>query len=216
MTEKTKTLVQCDFDGTITEQDASFLLLDTFTKENWRALLKEYTEGRITVGHFNTKAFAMIKADREALLKVIKEKTVIRPGVPELADFCDKKGFRLVIVSNGLDFYIEELVKDIGVADIEIFAARTRFNPEGLKVQYIGPDGNPLDDDFKESYVDLFLKEDYRIIYIGNGTSDFAPARKCNHIFAIDSLLSQCQKNKVACTPFSNLNDVVRTMESWE
>jgi len=37
-----KTLIQCDFDGTITEEDVSFILLDTFARGDWRRLLKEY------------------------------------------------------------------------------------------------------------------------------------------------------------------------------
>ena len=60
-----KTLVQCDFDGTITEEDMGFLLLDSFASKDWRRLLTEYREGRMSVGRFNTKAFAMVKADSE-------------------------------------------------------------------------------------------------------------------------------------------------------
>ena len=55
--ETMKTLVQCDFDGTITEEDVSFLLLDTFTDGNWRQMLEDYHEGRISVGVFNTRAY---------------------------------------------------------------------------------------------------------------------------------------------------------------
>jgi len=37
-----KTMVQCDFDGTITEEDVSFFLLDTFADGDWRQLWKDY------------------------------------------------------------------------------------------------------------------------------------------------------------------------------
>jgi 2-hydroxy-3-keto-5-methylthiopentenyl-1-phosphate phosphatase len=59
-----KTVVQCDFDGTITEKDVSFLLLDNFAEGNWRQLFKEYTESKMPVGTFNRRAFAMVKAAR--------------------------------------------------------------------------------------------------------------------------------------------------------
>ena len=39
-----KTLIQCDFDGTVTEEDVSFFLLDAFAQGDWRALLREYKE----------------------------------------------------------------------------------------------------------------------------------------------------------------------------
>ena len=34
-----KLAVQCDFDGTITEEDVSFLILDTFVGDIWREML---------------------------------------------------------------------------------------------------------------------------------------------------------------------------------
>lgn len=215
MSEVSKTLVQCDFDGTITEEDVSFMMLDTFAGGDWRQLFKEYQDGKISVGRFNTDAFAMVKADRESLLKVAKGKVKIRPSFHELVVCCRRQGFRLVIVSNGLDFYIEEILRDIGEGDIEIFAAQTRFHPGGLKVQYIGPDGNSLDDAFKEAYVNLFLGEGYRIIYVGNGTSDLSPARQCHYIFATGDLLAHCKQANLSCTPFTDFNEVVRVLELW-
>ena len=82
--KRTKTLVQCDFDGTITEEDVSFLILDAFADGDWRKLLEDYKEGRISVGSFNTRAFNMVKVDKEALQEFVKEKTRIRDGLPEL------------------------------------------------------------------------------------------------------------------------------------
>ncbi len=209
----TKTLVQCDFDGTITEKDVSFVLLDNFAEGEWRHLLRDYHDGKISVGHFNTVAFAMVKTDRQTLLKVAKSKVKIRPGFHELVVFCRRKGFRFVIVSNGLDFYIEEILRDSGVRDIEVFAAKTRFRPEGLKVQYIGPDGSHLDEDFKGAYVNSFLGEGYRIIYVGNGTSDFSPARRCHYVFATGDLLAHFKQANLDCLPFANFDEVVTVLE---
>jgi len=159
-----KTLVQCDFDGTITEEDTSFFLLDAFAQGDWRRLLREYKEHRISVGEFNTRAFAMVKADRPALLEAIKDKVRMRAGFHELVAYCSRRGFRLVIVSNGLDFYIEAILKDIGLENIEMYAAKTRFHPEGMQVRYIDPNGSQLDDGLKEAYIKSFLNQGYRVI----------------------------------------------------
>ncbi len=215
MSEVTKTLVQCDFDGTITEEDVSFLLLDAFADGDWRQLFREYEKGKISVGRFNMKAFAMVKADRASLLEVVKGKMKVRPGFHELVACCRSKGFRFVIVSNGLHFYIEEILRDIGMADIEVFAAQTRFHPEGVNVQYIGPDGKYLDSEFKVAYVNSFLREGYRIIYAGNGTSDIAPASQCHYIFATGTLLAHCKQADLGCTPFTDFNQVIKVLELW-
>jgi len=211
---KVKTIVQCDFDNTIASEDVSFQILDAFADGNWRRFLEEYREGKISVGVFSDKTFSMVKADEQTILNFIfKDQVKIRAGFRELLAHCAKKGFKFVIVSNGLSFYIDAILKDIDVADIEVFAAQTQFNPEGLKVKYIGPDGSQLQENFKKAYTELFLRKGYRVVYIGDGASDCSPASRAHHIFARDDLLACCRKNNLDCTPFNDLNDVVRGLE---
>ena len=167
----------------------------------------------MSVGRFNTKAFATVKTDRQTLLKFVKGKVKIRAGFQELLAFCRRKGFRFVIVSNGLVFYIEAILRDIGIDNIEVLAAQTNFGSEGIEARYIGPKGNEIQDGFKETYTRLFLSKDYRVVYIGNGTSDTLPARQAHHIFATGELLTYCKETNLACTPFVDLNDVVRGLE---
>jgi len=207
------TLVQCDFDGTITEEDMGFLLLDSFASEGWRQLLTEYREGRMSVGYFNTKAFAMVKADRQTLLKFVRSKVKIRAGFHELLGYCHEKGFRFAIVSNGLVFYIESILRDIGIDNIDILAAQTNFTPNGIETKYIGPEGNQIQDGFKETYIRLFLRNGYRVVYVGNGISDTSPAKLAHHIFATGELLNYCKETNLNCTPFVDLKDVVRGLE---
>lgn len=213
MSTDTKTMIQCDFDGTVTEKDVSFMMLDAYADGDWRQLLRDYQEGRISVGRFNMGAFAMVKADRESMLRVFKGNIAMRPGFVEMVDYCRARGFRFVIVSNGLDFYIKDIMDEISLGDIEIFSARTSFQTDSVQVQYIGPDGNELDDNFKGAYVDTFLAEGYRIIYMGNGASDIAPATQCHHIFATGTLLEHCRQTNLNCTSFDDFNQVMQTLK---
>ena len=208
-----KTLVQCDFDGTITEEDMGYLLLNSFARGDWRRLLAEYRQGRMSVGYFNTRAFATVKADKQTLIKFVRSKVKIRAGFHELLAYCRRKGFRFVIVSNGLVFYIEAILRDTGVDNIDILAAQTEFTSEGIEARYIGPEGNQLQDGFKEAYIRSFLRKGYRVMYIGNGISDTSPAKQAHHIFATGELLAYCKETNLHCTPFVDLNDVVRGLE---
>jgi 2-hydroxy-3-keto-5-methylthiopentenyl-1-phosphate phosphatase len=208
-----KTLVQCDFDGTVTEEDTSFFLLDAFAQGDWRRLLREYKEHRISVGEFNTKAFAMVKADKPTLLGALKGKVKVRAGFHELVEYCRRRGFRLVIVSNGLDFYIEATLKDLGLENIEVHAAQASFHTEGMEVQYVGPNGKRLEDGVKEAYTKSFLKLGYRVIYVGNGDSDFAPAKYAHHVFATGELLAYCREKNLNYKPFESFIDIVRDID---
>jgi len=208
-----KTLVQCDFDGTITEEDASFFLLDAFAQGDWRRLLREYKEHRISVGEFNTKAFAMVKDDKPTLVEALKGKVKVRAGFREMVDYCLEKGFRLVIVSNGLNFYINAVLKDLGLDSIEVHAAQASFHRGGMKVRYVGPEGKIFKDGFKETYIKSFLKLGYRVIYMGNGDSDCTPAKYAHHVFATGELLAYCRESKLSYKPFENFIDVVRDID---
>lgn len=208
-----KTLVQCDFDGTITEKDVSFLILDAYTDGGWKQIWDQYQGGKISVGAFNTRAFAMVKADEQALLSFIKSRVRIRAGFDELLACCERKGFKFIIVSNGLDFYIEAILRDIGIDNIDVFAAQTRFGTDGIDIRYIGPQGDQLEDGFKDAYVSLFRERGYRVIYIGNGASDISPARQAHHVFATGELLAHCREVKFDCTPFADLNDIITVLE---
>ncbi len=208
-TDAVKTIIQCDFDGTITEEDQAFLLLDAFASGNWRQLLTEYREGRISVGHFNARAFAMVKEDRQTLVNFAKQTAKIRPGFHELVSYCRREGVQFTIVSNGLDFYINTILTDIGLENIEVFAAQAQFTHGGIEVKYVGPDGAHLDSDFKETFTRLFLTKGYRVVYVGNGLSDISPAEHAYHVFARDELLNLCKQKRLDCIPFVDLNDVV-------
>ncbi len=212
-TDAVKTIIQCDFDGTITEEDQSFLLLDAFASGNWRQLLTEYRAGKMSVGNFNTRAFAMVKEDRQTLVNFVKQTAKIRPGFHGLVAYCRREELQFTIVSNGLDFYINTILTDIGLENIEAFSAQAQFAPGGLEVKYVGPDGAHLDSDFKESYTRLFLTNGYRVVYVGNGLSDLSAAKHAHWIFARDELLNLCKQKGLKCLPFVDLNDVVRGLK---
>jgi 2-hydroxy-3-keto-5-methylthiopentenyl-1-phosphate phosphatase len=209
-----KIIIQCDFDGTLTVEDMGFYLLDTFAGGEWRQWLEQYRNDQISVGEFNSRAFATLQAPKEELLAATLSRAKLRDGFRELVGYCRQKGFRLAIVSNGLDFYINSILDDAGLGDVEAHAAITQFHPGGLKVQYIGPDGAPLNDDFKAAYTRLFLKEGYKVAYVGNGPSDASPASLSHHIFARDGLLDYCKEKNLPCQPFTNMHDVIKGLES--
>ncbi|MBN2239192.1 MAG: HAD-IB family phosphatase [Dehalococcoidales bacterium] len=214
MQDKKNILVQCDFDGTITIEDASFAILDAYLPGKWEALFKEHQEGKMSVGEFNTRVFSMVKADKETLLKLIDERVRIRDSFQEFVRYCRDYGYRIVIVSNGLDFYIKHILNKTRSGDLEFHASITTFDPGGLTVRHRGPDGNYLDEDVKVAYTDSFLSQGYDVIYLGDGSSDIMPAKKCSRVFATGNLVSYCERENLECIPFKSFQEVIREMRS--
>jgi len=208
-----KTLIQCDFDGTITEEDASFFLLDKFAQGDWRRLFRQYEEHKISVGDFNTRAFAMVKEHEHRLLEALEGNVKVRSGFHELVRYCREEGLRFVIVSNGLDFYIRAVLSESGLGDLEMHAAQASFHATGMKVRYVGPDGKTVEDGFKDAYIESFLRLGSRVIYIGNGVSDIAPAKRAHRVFATGDLLAHSRENNLDCRPFTDFREVVQELE---
>ena len=211
-----ETVVQCDFDDTVTVGDVSYLLLDAFATGDWTPALEEYREGRMTVSEFNSSVFSMVAAGERAMLDYLGGRVTVRDGFHDLVDTCLRRGFRLVIVSNGLRFYIDHILARLGISGIEVQAAQTCFLPEGLRVAYVAPDGARPETGLKDHHVQTCLEAGSRVIYIGDGRSDFVPARRCHHIFARSTLLDLCRQEGVDCVPFEGFHDVIPVLETLQ
>jgi len=76
----------------------------------------------------------------------------------------------------------------------------------------VGPDDKRLEDGFKEAYTQSFLKLGYKVIYVGNGDSDVAPAKYAQYVFATGDLLAYCRENNLKYKPLETFIDVVREL----
>jgi 2-hydroxy-3-keto-5-methylthiopentenyl-1-phosphate phosphatase len=151
----------------------------------------------------------MVKADKETLISYARQHSQLRAGFKELLNYCKQNGIEFVIVSNGLDFYIETVLNDLGLNKLKTLAGRTEFDHNGITVRYIGPEGNELMSGFKEAYTRLYINQGYRIVYIGNGISDIPAARLSYRVFAREDLLEHCSEAGLKCIPFNDMNDVI-------
>lgn len=207
-------IVQSDFDGTVTKQDVSFLLLDTFGDSAWRSYFNLYHKGEISVNEFNRLAFSTIKEARPVLEKFVRGLNVLRPGLVDLVNYCNAQDIPLVIVSNGLDFYIETLLKQAGINELEVHSARAEFTPAGIVTTYQGPNGESLDSGFKEAYTRHLLNKGYYIVYMGNGPSDIASAMLADRVFATESLEEHCERVGISYTSFNDLKQVASQLNT--
>lgn len=201
-------IIQCDFDGTIISNNLSVLIREHFAPEAWRAIDTDYLEGRITVEESNKRQFALIKKPREKLQEFVRSHIDVRQGFPEFTADCEAKGNHLVIVSSGLDFYIEVVLSELGMSDIEIYCGKTEFSEKGIMVSYADKKGNAIESDFKLSYMNRLKKRDNRIVYIGDGLSDLEAARNANYVFATGHLATLLKEEHVSWSSFNNFIDI--------
>ena len=211
-----KTAIQCDFDGTVIEGEISILLLDEFADGNWREIDDAFYNGQISIADCSKKCFSMIKADEKTLKEFVLESVniTVRDGFVELCNYCTQRGHYFVIVSNGLTFYIEAILNDIGISNIGIFAGQNQFDPGGMEVKYVGPDGVEPESDFKEACTKMLKRQGYSVICIGDSISDIYTARRASHIFATGNLREICRQENLEYIPFSDFHDVINGLKN--
>ena len=163
---KLKMIIQCDFDGTITMNNVSVVLRERFASSEWQEVESDYLHGRLTVEQSNGQQYALIKETKETLQEYARQKVEVRPGFLPFVEHCRANGIRFVIVSSGLDFYIEAVLSNIGALDLELHCARASFGEDGIGVTYLDPEGNIIEEGFKKRYLTWLRSQDEPIIYI--------------------------------------------------
>jgi len=202
-------IIQCDFDGTIITNNVSVLLREKFATGNWQKIENDYLQGYLTVEQSNKLQYALIKEPKEKLQDFVRLHFELRPGFLEFARYCWDTGISLIIISSGLDFYIETVLTHIGMPNLELHCGQTSFGKDGITVTYRDPKGEIINDGFKRKYLTSLKKRDRRVIYIGDGLSDLEAARNADLVFATGHLLRLLSTGPVACRAFSDFYDLL-------
>ncbi len=197
-------IIQCDFDGTITRNNLSVLLREKYAHGDWHKIDADYLHGRLTVEQSNKLQFARIKESKEKLQEFVRQHIEVMPGFPEFVRYCRESAIPFVIVSSGLDFYIETVLAQIGMPDLELHCGQTSFGKDGIAVSYTNPEGSIIDMGFKRKYLSWLKKRGENIIYIGDGLSDLEAAHHADHVFATGHLLRLLRAESVDYSIFSD------------
>ena len=212
-----KNVVLCDFDGTITSMDSCEIVLNRFAKGEWERYDEQLLRGGISLEECMRKQFQMIKASRAMILHVLENYIFFRPNLKELVNYCRVKHIPFIIVSGGLDFVVRHFLKKNELDNyVEVVAAKTKFIEDNIELEY----PKKLFDnsvDFKEDLVKKYKNEGFRVIFIGDGLSDFQAVGKADFIFVVaDSrLAAKCREERIQHEEFADFSQVAQRISSW-
>jgi len=205
-------IIQCDFDGTVTRNNLSTLLRENFASADWQRIESDYLDGSLTVEQSNKLQYRLIKESKEKLQEFVRQHIELRPGFLEFVGYCRESAIPFIIVSSGLDFYIETVLAQIGMPDLELYCGQTSFSKDGISVSYFNPEGDIINEGFKEKHLTWLKKRDKDIIYIGDGLSDLKAASLADHIFATGHLVKLLGAQSIPCSSFSDFHDLLRQL----
>ena len=213
--EKPRMLVLCDFDGTVSTVDMGNEILNRFTDKGWEEIDRAYCAGEIGSRIAYTQVASLFRGSRSQMPDFVSSREKIDPHFLEFYRFCQSKGVDLKIVSDGLDFYIDAILKKNNLQDIEFFSNVTVFQ-DGNKLSIEFPRMNDLCEKCGTCKKDVLRehRSNYdRVIYVGNGYSDVCPAKDADLVFAKEVLYERCRQDGTACVHYENFRDILAYLD---
>jgi len=208
-----RSLVVCDFDGTVCSVDMCNEILERFAGD-WEAIDRSYASGEFGSREAYRRIAPLIAAGRSEMLDFVLSRQGLDPFFPEFHRFCRERGMGLKIVSDGLDFYIEALLRRRGLA-CETYSNRVLF-PAGGGIDVEFPHMNETCGrcgTCKRSLLDRFRLEYGRILYVGDGHSDICAAQAADRVFGKSVLYEKCMQNGTPCIPYRDFGDLLPLLE---
>ena len=209
-------VVLCDFDGTVTQTEASLAILRKFVPEKLKKYEGPWMRKEISTHDCLGYQFTMMGISDDVMARFAAENVPLRPWFKEFVRWCAKEGIGLVVTSSGVDLYIRAILKKNKLGKVPFVADRMHW------VQGLGPlveEGfYNIDCDWcgncKVGLLDLYRDMKKKIVYVGDGETDECPARKADLVVARAHLLKFCKKEGIAeCDPFETFVDVRNAIE---
>lgn len=198
----------CDFDGTISTEDTTDLVLSQFGEPEWQAIENDWVAGRIDAATCMRGQIAGVRGSLAAMEAVL-DRVALRPGFTNFVGWARSRGHPLTIVSDGVEQFIRHVLARYGLGDVPVFA--NRLVPAG-------PDRWTLEQPWRATGCTggsgvckcniLSAFDDRSLVFIGDGRSDFCVANQPDILFATAGLEGFCQAEGVAHQPFTDFHDV--------
>lgn len=205
--------ILCDFDGTITEKDGLYGFFSAYASSNWLKIEKLWEEGEIDSKECLMREFAFIPNLDEQLVQNYINTIKTDKYFKEFYEIIRSKKIDLYIVSDGVDYFIERILKNNKITGITIISNHFDFINGKFLLTFPNDNLNCKKNSgtCKCSVLREMRKKYNRIIYIGDGVSDYCVCDKADKLYAKGSLSKFCEQNNIEHIKFSNFKDVLES-----
>ncbi len=194
--------VVLDWDGTVTETDSLFMVLDEFgDREIFRRVEGRLVDASISFKEVMEVEFATVTAPIADVVSFLVERVRVRPGFRELA------AHGPLVLSSGFEQLIRPVLAREGV-ELEVRANRVVEHPEGWRIEWRDPE--PC-----EICGDLCKRRSLPpgpLAFVGDGYSDRCAALAADRVFARDGLAEWLDGQGAAYERYEDLYDVATAL----
>ena len=205
-----KTCILCDFDGTITTKDGLYSFIEKYAENDWQKIEQDWVDGKISSKECLIEEFKLVpNLSEELIAGFIQTLTIDETFVDFYKKIIDKN-IDFYIVSDGIDYFINKILEKYGLKNIKTITNHGEFRGEFFEITF--PNDNPKcinNSGTCKCSVLMNLKKEYdKIIYIGDGVSDFCVANKADILYAKSKLSDYCKNKGINYIPYETFKDV--------
>ena len=197
----------CDFDGTISLKDATDEILNKFALPEWEFLESLWKNGEIGSGECMRGQIALIRASK-AELDAELDSQPIDPHFGEFVRFFEASGTPITIISDGVDYFIKRILGRHGLAHLPVIANHLTIKNDG-NYSLTCPHSNPACKNASGvCKCSKLAQYGEKIIFVGDGRSDFCATTEADILFAKHTLAIYCEQRDIDYIPYQNFADV--------
>lgn len=210
--------IYCDFDGTITKNDVWLNSLGKFcrNREEFDKICNDFYELRIGSRECNDRQLRLIENFSLEKFNSYLDEEEIDIHFRDFTEFCRDRGYELTILSAGLEYYIDYILKKEGL-EVMYYGCRMIWDKgKGiLNCEYIHTDEYcTLCETCKRNILVCNTNDDDNEIsvYIGDGISDYCVSGFADIVFAKGMLASHCWKNNITYFDYNDFSDIKKKL----
>lgn len=212
----TTNLVFCDFDGTVSRRDIGYNIFRHFSNGKNEELLPDWKSGKMTTRDCLAAEAAMVNASPEEIYSFL-ERFELNAGFTDFVELLNDLSIPLIILSDGLDFYIKYILEKNNLTDLPVLSNVGRLEDNTIKVEF------PHDNhsckrcgSCKAERIAEFratFDSPTRAIFVGDGYSDACATREADIILAKKDLEEYCRASNIEYSSYDDFYDVVRILD---
>jgi 2-hydroxy-3-keto-5-methylthiopentenyl-1-phosphate phosphatase len=207
-------VVQCDFDGTISAEDVTDTLLQRFGLDGWQALEAAWERGEIGSRECMKGQAALLDMSNSEFMAHL-DGMAVDPHFASFVEAARQSGIAVQVVSDGFDRAIHHMLGRNGVGGLPVFANRLRqvgerrwrLSPLHADSRCVRASGN-----CKCARAAEQQAASQKVLFIGDGSSDFCVSGQVDMVLAKSSLVGHCQAAGIAHRRFEDFKEARELM----
>lgn len=212
-----KTVIFCDFDGTITLSDNIVAIMKQFQPAGYEPIMKDTVDQKISLQQGVSAMFALIPSEQKnEVTQFVLGQAGIRDGFAEFLSYVREEEIEFFVTSGGMDFFIDPLLAPFGIPSDHVYCNRADFTGDHIQILWPHPCEAPCTNDCgmcKATIMRRFDPSSYERILIGDSLTDFQGAKIADLVYSRSILTKKCEELQLPHVPFTTFFDILKDLQ---